>query len=175
MRSITCTNSVTGLCTFVLYAALTHIVPWVHYTGMGVFVLSLAMGIMSRRFLSKFPQLPYTVVVLLLGLAVGSPSPRFWGQEGGEEFAASLDAWRNIDPHVVLTAMLPILIFESAFNTDVHIFMHEIAQVGNHLSLHTLCRNEVAATHHPFFGTDFDASSSGGASVDYADGSHLHV
>ncbi|CAN0025235.1 unnamed protein product, partial [Discosporangium mesarthrocarpum] len=35
----------------------------------------------------------------------------------------------SISPEIILFVFLPILIFESAFNTDVHIFLREFWQV----------------------------------------------
>ncbi|KAG5183566.1 Sodium/hydrogen exchanger family-domain-containing protein [Tribonema minus] len=37
--------------------------------------------------------------------------------------------WVNIDPEVLLLVFIPVLIFESAFNTDVHVFQREFWQV----------------------------------------------
>ena len=38
-------------------------------------------------------------------------------------------AWSQMDPHLILMIFLPALIFESAFNSDWHIFKHELWKV----------------------------------------------
>mmetsp|Transcript_5431 Transcript_5431/g.9149 ORF Transcript_5431/g.9149 Transcript_5431/m.9149 type:complete len:461 (+) Transcript_5431:541-1923(+) len=41
----------------------------------------------------------------------------------------AIHIWSSIDPHLILLLFLPALIFESAFNSDWHIFKVEFAQV----------------------------------------------
>ena len=41
----------------------------------------------------------------------------------------AIEVWANFDPHLLLLVFLPALIFESAFNSDWHIFKVEFAQV----------------------------------------------
>ena len=47
----------------------------------------------------------------------------------GERLKRSLLIWGNMDPHLLLLLFIPALIFESAFNSDWHIFKVEIGQV----------------------------------------------
>lgn len=47
----------------------------------------------------------------------------------GSDLGISLDDVRFMNPHIIFFALLPILIFESAFFTDVHIFLREMWQV----------------------------------------------
>lgn len=42
---------------------------------------------------------------------------------------AAIVAWSQMDPHLILLIFLPALIFESAFNSDWHIFKHELWKV----------------------------------------------
>ena len=42
---------------------------------------------------------------------------------------AELNGWSNLDPHFILFAFLPPLIFESAVSVDYHIFKHSISQM----------------------------------------------
>ena len=66
-----------------------------------------------------------TVIVLLAGVGLGfgelagnlSPhSPRLW------TLGTSVARWSALDPHVILYVFLPILLFDSAFSVDFHIF-----------------------------------------------------
>lgn len=47
---------------------------------------------------------------------------------------ASSETRTHLSPDVILFVFLPILIFESAFNTDVHIFQREFWQVRRQLA-----------------------------------------
>ncbi|CAN0485788.1 unnamed protein product, partial [Hapterophycus canaliculatus] len=47
----------------------------------------------------------------------------------GSDLEISLDDVRFMNPEIIFYALLPILIFESAFFTDVHIFLREMWQV----------------------------------------------
>jgi hypothetical protein len=84
--------------------------------GIGAWCLALSLGILSRSLLSKILPLPYTVVLLILGLLIGvvmikaHPNPE-------NIFAHSIDTWVDIPPDAILFGILPILIFEaSKFN-----------------------------------------------------------
>jgi NhaP-type Na+/H+ or K+/H+ antiporter len=43
--------------------------------------------------------------------------------------------WVAINPEVLLVVFIPVLIFDTAFNTDVHIFQREIWQVSTYFRL----------------------------------------
>lgn len=92
-------------------------------------VVCLIIGAATRFFLSKI-NLPYTVVLMLLGLGLGVlgrtgffESLNFFGHELNTSILDQSIAWAaNIDPHLILYIFLPILIFEAAFAMDVHTF-----------------------------------------------------
>ncbi|MBC8245746.1 MAG: cation:proton antiporter [Verrucomicrobia bacterium] len=105
--------------------------------GLFFLILALIIGAAARHFLHKVP-LPFTVLLMLIGLGLGFP---FRGDHGGGAHAAGhgaghdgffaklLDAFRgsiewgaNLDPHLILYVFLPILIFEAAYALDVHVF-----------------------------------------------------
>jgi len=105
-----------------------------HDLGMGTFCLALSLGIISRVALSKVLKLPYTVILLLFGLLIGSAVG--YGNNAhkakGEDdsiFGKSIDTWTNISPDAILFTILPILIFESSFSSDLHLFMKQIVPV----------------------------------------------
>lgn len=92
-------------------------------------ILALIIGTGTRHFLRKSP-LPFTVMLLLIGLGLGVLERlgyfQIWNI-GSFEFDVSLMSesieWAaHIDPHMLLFVFLPILIFEAAFAMDVHTF-----------------------------------------------------
>lgn len=67
-------------------------------------------------------RLPYTVVLLVLGVLFGLLSSN----------NATIHAYAGVvetDPHLLLFIFLPVLIFESAFGMEVHTFMKTFIQV----------------------------------------------
>ena len=69
-----------------------------------------------RHILKRTP-LPYTVILMVVGLLIGlaSRSPQL-------SFLGDFIRIANIDPHLMLITFLPTLIFESAFVMDFHTF-----------------------------------------------------
>jgi len=92
-------------------------------------VLSLITGAATRHFMKKSP-LPYTVTLLLIGLASGAANRFGWfgtwdlgGLSLNMDFVhRSMDWAATIDPHLILYVFLPTLVFEAAYNMDVHTF-----------------------------------------------------
>ncbi len=84
-------------------------------------IVSLLIGAAVRHFFRKIP-LPFTVLLLIIGIGLGLLN-RFGLYEGwGETFGESLRWAGHINPHAMLFIFLPILIFEAAFAMDVHTF-----------------------------------------------------
>jgi len=113
--------------------------------GLFFLIMALVIGAATRNFLQKVP-LPFTVLLLLMGLAMGALN-RLYGPHGGhaghgdsdhsghasgffaELWAKIIDTtsgaitWGgNLDGHLILYVFLPILIFEAGFALDVHTF-----------------------------------------------------
>ena len=107
--------------------------------GLFFLIVALVIGAATRHFFQKVP-LPFTVLLLLIGLAMGALN-RAYGPHGGhahegghtehaEGFVAKfIDTlsgaitWGgNLDGHLILYVFLPILIFEAGFALDVHTF-----------------------------------------------------
>ena len=79
--------------------------------------------IAAVRHLLKNTSLPYTVVLIVLGMLIASVTS--WPP------LAFIDLYLQIahlDPHLMLIIFLPTLIFESAFALDVHTFKKMIGQ-----------------------------------------------
>jgi hypothetical protein len=73
----------------------------------------LTIGALCRTLLAG-TAVPYTVALLIVGLAVGAIS---CVTDLGY-LSHSIDQWHSIDPHLLLFAFLPGLIFESAFSLE---------------------------------------------------------
>jgi len=102
--------------------------------GLLTFVLILVLGVLSRQYVAHFTHVPYTVVMMLCGCVVGAVINRDQSNENGALNSGHLTsptirAWYNMDPEVLLFAFIPLLVFESAFMSDTHIFSRVIPQV----------------------------------------------
>lgn len=86
--------------------------------------VALVLGVAARGLLKRTP-VPYTVALLVVGLALGGLDE---GTDLGE-MSKSLRMWRGMDPHLLLGAFLPVLVFESAFSLDWHTFHKCATQV----------------------------------------------
>jgi len=73
---------------------------------------------------SLFRALPYTAMVLFVGLIFGASDYRSELGLLGE----AIGSMASIDPHLFLLVFLPGLIFESAFSVSFHIIKREFAQ-----------------------------------------------
>ena len=73
------------------------------------------------RHLLKNTPLPYTVILMVVGLLIGLASNSSSVLDNYTKIA-------NINPHLMLLIFLPTLIFESAFIMDVHTFKKTVFQ-----------------------------------------------
>jgi NhaP-type Na+/H+ or K+/H+ antiporter len=83
--------------------------------------LTLTIGALCRQLL-KGSRLPYTVVLLLVGIGVGVIARTNHSVE-------SFTAFADLDPHLVLFVFLPLLLFESAFNIHIHVAVNQVQQI----------------------------------------------
>ncbi|MFP6854849.1 MAG: sodium:proton antiporter, partial [Opitutales bacterium] len=114
--------------------------------GLFFLILALVIGAATRHFLQKVP-LPFTVLLLLIGLALGGLN-RAYGPHGGhahdhgddhashshglwdklvDTLSGAITWGGNMDGHLILYVFLPILIFEAGFALDVHTFKKSVA------------------------------------------------
>ncbi len=92
-------------------------------------IIALLMGAAVRHLLRKTP-LPFTVWLLIIGLAFGVMLRLGWfsithiGSIAVDFgiFDRAFSWAGNIDPHIIMYVFLPTLIFEAAFAMDVHTF-----------------------------------------------------
>jgi NhaP-type Na+/H+ or K+/H+ antiporter len=82
---------------------------------------ALLLGAALRHKLAQV-KIPYTVVLLLLGIAIGAIGRSYDGLEG---YLSIVD----IDPHLMLFTFLPVLLFESSFSLDIHIFKRSLGSI----------------------------------------------
>lgn len=102
--------------------------------------VSLVLGICCRHLL-KGTRVPYTVALLLLGIALGSleyGTNRMLGNLG-----YSIRQWSNISPSLILFVFLPALLFESSFAMEVHqikrCIMQMVLLAGPGVVISTFC------------------------------------
>jgi len=103
-------------------------------------IIALVIGAATRHFLQK-SFLPFTVLLLLFGIAIGVAfnleifTPELYGLARSADpdhkslieifldtIQESINWAGTIDPHLILFVFLPTLIFEAAFAMDVHTF-----------------------------------------------------
>ncbi|KAF5186921.1 Sodium/hydrogen exchanger [Thalictrum thalictroides] len=81
------------------------------------FGICLVLGIASRHLL-RGTKVPYTVALLVLGIALGSLEYGTSHRLG--KVGAGIRLWANINPDLLLAVFLPALLFESSFSMEVH-------------------------------------------------------
>jgi len=83
-------------------------------------IASLFIGILCKHFLKKVP-IPFTVILLIIGIFLGAIH-RFDWLENISLLDESIFWAGHIKPEIILYVFLPTLIFEAAFELDVHTF-----------------------------------------------------
>ncbi len=90
--------------------------------GIVFLIAALLIGALVRFIFQGF-ILPFTVILLLIGMGLGALERlHFFNAPFFNVFNHSLKWAADIDPHLLLFVFLPILIFEAAFNMDLHTF-----------------------------------------------------
>ncbi len=84
-------------------------------------ILSLLIGAATRHVFKK-SFIPYTVLLLIFGLAIGIMSRAGLFSNFIQTLDVSIKWAGNIDPHLILFVFLPTLVFEAAFAMDIHTF-----------------------------------------------------
>ncbi|KAK1553292.1 hypothetical protein Q3G72_032289 [Acer saccharum] len=79
--------------------------------------ISLVLGIASRHLL-RGTRVPYTVALLVIGIALGSLEYGTSHKLG--KIGDGIRLWANIDPNLLLAVFLPALLFESSFAMELH-------------------------------------------------------
>ena len=87
----------------------------------------LLLGNIVRQLCIEFRiPFPYTVLLLLVGMLLGWLESQFdMGLLG-----TSIDSIKHMSPHLLLSAFVAPLVFESAFSTDYHVIKREFGLVA---------------------------------------------
>lgn len=81
------------------------------------------IGQLMKQF-NQFSGIPFTSLITIIGVILGC-----FYEMLPDRFAKAVEAYSSIDAHMLLLLFLPALIFESAFNSDWHIFKVEMGQI----------------------------------------------
>ena len=103
-----------------------------HGTGLLVLIFvigSIIIGALTMIAI-KGTKLPYTVALLLIGLALGGIDRSGYFQSNMPIISDSIKLIADIDPHLFLFVFLPTLIFESAYSLEVHLFKRIFSQIA---------------------------------------------
>jgi len=91
--------------------------------GILFIIIGLILGAFMRELRKTKIKIPYTPVLLAIGLFLGGMSGKLGTIGDSQELLA------GIDPEGILLIFIPILVFESAFNCDWHIFKRSFYQI----------------------------------------------
>ncbi|KAL2343567.1 hypothetical protein Fmac_004852 [Flemingia macrophylla] len=115
------------------------------------FGISLALGIACRHLL-RGTRVPYTVALLILGIALGSIEYGTHHRLG--RIGHGIRLWSEIDPDLLLAVFLPALLFESSFSMEIHQIKRCIAQMivlaGPGVALSTICLGIILKLTFPY-------------------------
>ncbi|KAJ6738730.1 SODIUM/HYDROGEN EXCHANGER 8 [Salix koriyanagi] len=90
------------------------------------FGVSLGLGIACRHVL-RGTRVPYTVALLVIGIALGSLEYGTSHELG--RIGDGIRLWAHIDPDLLLAIFLPALLFESSFSMEIHQIKRCMAQM----------------------------------------------
>uniref|UniRef100_A0ACD5ZDM4 Uncharacterized protein n=2 Tax=Avena sativa TaxID=4498 RepID=A0ACD5ZDM4_AVESA len=90
------------------------------------FGVALVLGIASRHLL-RGTRVPYTVALLVLGVALGGLE--YGTKHGLGKLGTGIRIWAAINPDLLLAVFLPALLFESSFSMEVHQIKKCMAQM----------------------------------------------
>lgn len=94
-----------------------------------VFAIILLIGAATRSF-SRFIGIPFTILMLTLGFASGMYIRHYTQAHGFFAFFHHSEAGHSlISPELILFTFLPVLIFESAFSLDAHVFRRSLTNI----------------------------------------------
>jgi CPA1 family monovalent cation:H+ antiporter len=96
--------------------------------GLGTLCIALTLGIISRSWLQKILPIPYSVVLLLFGLAIGTFLVTTY-PNSHDIVSNSVHTWVDISPEAVIFCILPILIFEASFSANLFLFYKSLPAV----------------------------------------------
>ncbi len=108
-----------------LAAAQTYDYPEGHGPSVGIFFgfIAIFVGlvftwVMAKTTFKKYINLPYTVIVFFFGIIISMVATH--ASDQSDPMVVSTKIWMNIDPDLMLYALLPPLLFAEAMKLDSH-------------------------------------------------------
>lgn len=102
--------------------------------SIGLYVLVFVIGALIigsiTLIMTRGTKMPYTVALLLIGLALGGIERTGFFEHNMEIISHTLKLVGDIDPHLILFIFLPTLIFESAYSLETHLFKRIFSQIA---------------------------------------------
>ena len=84
--------------------------------------LALAIGTATTFFLQRWLRwMPYTVMLMIEGIVLGCVMASGSSNLPKTSLGVSMAMWERIDPHLLLGAFLPALLFGDAMAMDTHL------------------------------------------------------
>nr|XP_011463505.1 PREDICTED: sodium/hydrogen exchanger 7-like isoform X1 [Fragaria vesca subsp. vesca] len=113
--------------------------------------MCLVLGIACRHVL-RGTRVPYTVALLILGVAIGSVA--FGTHINLGKIGEGIRIWAAIDPDLLLAVFLPALLFESSFSMEVHQIKRCMVQMiilaGPGVLISTFCLGSALKLTFPY-------------------------
>nr|AHB86984.1 salt overly sensitive 1 [Boechera stricta] len=113
--------------------------------------MSLVLGIASRHLL-RGTRVPYTVALLVIGIALGSIE--YGTHHNLGKVGHGIRIWNDIDPELLLAVFLPALLFESSFSMEVHQIKRCLGQMvllaGPGVLISTFCLGSLVKFTFPY-------------------------
>ncbi|VVB03854.1 unnamed protein product [Arabis nemorensis] len=113
--------------------------------------MSLVLGIASRHLL-RGTRVPYTVALLVIGIALGSLE--YGTNHSLGKIGNGIRIWNGIDPELLLAVFLPALLFESSFAMEVHQIKRCLGQMvllaGPGVLISTFCLGYLVKVTFPY-------------------------
>ncbi|EFH51363.1 hypothetical protein ARALYDRAFT_484121 [Arabidopsis lyrata subsp. lyrata] len=113
--------------------------------------MSLVLGIASRHLL-RGTRVPYTVALLVIGIALGSLE--YGAKHNLGKIGHGIRICNDIDPELLLAVFLPALLFESSFSMEVHQIKRCLGQMvllaGPGVLISTACLGWLVKVTFPY-------------------------
>ncbi|OAP15464.1 hypothetical protein AXX17_AT1G15290 [Arabidopsis thaliana] len=112
---------------------------------------SLVLGT-ACRYLFNGTRVPYTVVLLVIGIFLGSLE--YGTKHNLGKLGHGIRIWNGINPDLLLAVFLPVLLFESSFSMDVHQIKRCMGQMvllaGPGVLISTFCLGALIKLTFPY-------------------------
>ncbi|VYS46087.1 unnamed protein product [Arabidopsis thaliana] len=112
---------------------------------------SLVLGTACRH-LFNGTKVPYTVVLLVIGIVLGSLE--YGTKHNLGKLGHGIRIWNGINPDLLLAVFLPVLLFESSFSMDVHQIKRCMGQMvllaGPGVLISTFCLGALIKLTFPY-------------------------